>query len=260
MGLTLGCVVLAAEGSGRRCRRNCSRPRASWETVFGGRHFAAIVAAASPSRVPALGGLAVALAAVAMTLGGWWMQAADPKPAPAKPDDPIKAATTFEKRPFWWGSDAFRHNGWILDSDLSTDGKLLATASWDSFVVWEAATGKPLMQVQESEGVSGVGRDRISAVRLSPDGKQLATANKTLGTVRVWEVATGKLLKTIAWDQEAEKAALGELGAQPFERRKHSPDYYLALEYLGNNRLYVQSTYCTAVWDTAGFSACPQSA
>src|SRR5258707_15872354 len=90
---------------------------------------------------------------VALALGGW-AQAADPKPAPAETS---RATTTFEKRPFWWGSEAFRHNGWILDSDLSADGKRLATASWDSFAVWELPTGRKLLHVQESESVSHVG-------------------------------------------------------------------------------------------------------
>src|SRR5206468_3371044 len=144
-----------------------------------------VVAAALPSRAPALAGLSLALAAVVLAFGAWWTQATDAKPGDPKADEPSRATTTFEKPPFWWGSEAFRHNGWILDSDLSADGKLLATASWDSFVVWELPSGKKRLHVQESEGVTNVGRDRISVVRLSPDGKQLATANKTTGAVRV---------------------------------------------------------------------------
>ena len=153
--------------------------------------------------------------------------------------------------PFWWGSEAFRHNGWIFDSDLSADGKVLATASWDSFAVWELRTGKKLLWVQESESVSGVGRERISVVRLSPDGKQLATANKSTGNVRVWDVASGKRLATIAWDKEAERTALDQLGVKSFERRKHSANYYLAIEYLDNSPLHIQSRYFTITWDTA---------
>jgi RNA polymerase sigma factor (sigma-70 family) len=252
MGLALGCAVLTTEGlratvPARLLQATCELG----DRLRCGDVSPAVIAAVAPSRV--LSGLAVGLVVIAVGLGGWWMQAAGPKPAPAKTDDAVRAATTFEKRPFWWGSEAFRHDGWILDSDLSADGKLLVTASWDSFIVWEAATGKKLLHIQESESVSAVGRDRISVVRLSPDGKQLATANKTHGTVRVWDVASGKLLKTIAWDEDAESAALGKLGIKGYERRKHSPDYYLALEYLGDTRLCVQSLYFTTVWDTAEF-------
>ena len=81
-------------------------------------------------------------------------------------------------------------------------------------------------------------------VRLSPDGKQLATANKSLGTVRVWDVATGKHLGTIPWDQDTEKAAQQRFKFGPQERRKHLSDYYLAIEYLGDTRC--ASSRCTS--------------
>src|SRR5262249_46321844 len=142
-----------------------------------------------------------------LAFSGWCAQAADREQSLAKMAETSLATTTFEKRPFWWGSEAFRHNGWILDSDLSADGKRLATASWDSFAIWELPGGKKLLHIQESESVTNVGRDRISVVRLSPDGKRLATANKTTGAVQIWDVATGKRLAMIAWDDETEKEA-----------------------------------------------------
>src|SRR5262249_17632310 len=131
--------------------------------------------------------------------------------------------------------------------------KLLATGSWDSFAVWELPTGKKLLWVQESESVSYIGRDRITVVRLSPDGKQLATANKTTGAVNVWDVATGKLQKLIAWDADAEKKGLEKVRNKPFERRKHSADHALAIEYVDNTHLRIQSQYFTNTWDTAKF-------
>jgi RNA polymerase sigma factor (sigma-70 family) len=253
-GLALGCAALPADGLratvpphllhstarlGDRPRRGALPP--------------GVAAAALPSRAPVLAGLAAALAAVALALGGWWTQAADPRPADPKAGEPPRTATTFDKPPFWWGSEAFRHNGFILDSDLSADGKLLATASWESFVVWELPTGKKRLHVQESEGVTGLGRDRISVVRLSPDGKQLATANKTTGDVRVWDVATGKRLGTIPWDRETERAALDKVGLTPIPPVRHWLNYELAIEYLGPTRLRVQSTYFATTWDTAEF-------
>ncbi|WP_020473585.1 WD40 repeat domain-containing protein [Zavarzinella formosa] len=168
--------------------------------------------------------------------------------------DPSRATTTFEKRLFWWGSEAFRHDGWILDSDLSADGRFLATASSNSFVVWELPSGKRLLRVQESDGVSGIGRERISVVRLSPDGSQLATVNRTTGAVCLWGIVTGKLQTMIAWDGDTEKTALEKAGTKGFERQKHSPDHYLAIEYLDNTRLRVQSSYFTTTWDTVKFN------
>gem|GEM_PF-5861162 len=196
-----------------------------------------------------LGYLAIIAVVFAWAVTSSWTQAADP--APAKTTDANRATTTFEKRPFWWGSEAFRHGGWILDSDMSEDAKLLSTASWDSFIVWELATGKKLLHVQESDSVSSVGRDRICVVRLSPDGKQLATANKSTGSVRVWEVATGKHVTTIPWDADAERTALAKLKLPAFERQKHRADYHLAIEYLDNTHLRIDSTYFAATWDTA---------
>lgn len=251
IGLALGCAVLTADGL-----RATVPPHlidAAAQLGDGLRRAVlppAVIAAALPARAPWLGGLSVALAAMVLAFGGWWTQTTDPKPAKSKADEPNPATTTFEKRPFWWGSEAFRHNGWIFDSDLSADGKLLATASWDSFIVWEVPTGKKLLQVQESESVSSIGRDRISVVRLSPDGKQLAAANKTTGDVRVWDVASGKLRTNIAWDRETERAALEKVGQKEFERRKHYADYYLAIDFLSPARLRVQSMYFTTTWDT----------
>jgi RNA polymerase sigma factor (sigma-70 family) len=251
-GLTLGCAALAAEGLRATVPAHLLQATAQLaDRLRRGGLSPGVVAAALPSRTPVLAGLSVALAAVALTVGGWWTQAADPKPTGPKPDDASRAATTFEKRPFWWGSEAFRHNGWILDSDLSADSRRLATASWDSFVVWEPPAGKKLLHVQETESVTSVGRDRISVVRLSPDGKQLATANRSTGAVRVWDVATGKPVTTIPWDREAERSALAKWNLKGGERRKHMADYYLAIEYLDDTRLCVLSTYFTATWDTA---------
>src|SRR5262249_55363728 len=208
-GLALGCVILAAEGLRatvppdlfRTTSQLAARPK-------NGAVSPGVITAPLHSRVPLFGGLSVAIAAVVLVFGGWWTQAADPKSGEAKSSEAPQATTTFEKRPFWWGSEAFRHNGWILDSDLSADGKLLATASSNSFAVWELPTGRKLLHVQESEPVSYIGRDRISVVRLSPDGKQLATANKTTGDVCIWDVATGKLQQTIAWDRETGREAM----------------------------------------------------
>jgi RNA polymerase sigma factor (sigma-70 family) len=247
VGLALGCAALSAEG----LRATVSPRLLEAATRLGaGPVPAGVVAAALPARAPWVGGLTVALAAVVVGFGGWWTRAADPKADRPKADDAPRAATTFEKRPFWWGSEAFRHDGWTLDSDLSADGQRLATAASSSFVVWELPTGKKLLHVVESEAVSYIGRDRISVVRLSPDGKQLATANKTTGDVCVWDVATGKRLATIAWDRDTEQEANKKTGLGAIEPRKHSVSYYLAIDYVDNTHIRIQSSCFTTSWDT----------
>ena len=65
----------------------------------------------------------------------------------------------------------------------------------------------------------------IETLALSPDGKQLASSSNDT-TVRVWDVATGKLLTTIPWDREAERSALEKLKLEGFERRKQTTEQW----------------------------------
>src|SRR5262249_41035638 len=118
-GLALGCAVLAAEGLRATVPPDLLRTTSQLAArLKNGAVSPAVITAALHSRVPLLGGLSVALASVVLVFGGWWTQAADPKSSETKGNEAPKATTTFAKTPFWWGSEAFRHNGWILDSDL----------------------------------------------------------------------------------------------------------------------------------------------
>ena len=68
----------------------------------------------------------------------------------------------------------------------SPDGKLLASGSADETVrIWEAATYRSL------QTLTGHGRP-VDSIAWSPDGKTLATLSS--GTIRLWEVESGKLL------------------------------------------------------------------
>lgn len=75
---------------------------------------------------------------------------------------------------------------------FSPDGKILATACGDEFVLdrqaqlWDAATGKSLSPPMEHNGA-------IQDIKFSPDGARLLTASHDRN-VRVWDGRTGKIL------------------------------------------------------------------
>ncbi len=72
---------------------------------------------------------------------------------------------------------------------VSNDGKRLAARTKSAVEVFEIASGKSLLKVDIDPNRVG-----YSVVNLSPDGKQLAGANRFESTVRVWTVDTGKEL------------------------------------------------------------------
>jgi len=92
----------------------------------------------------------------------------------------------------------------------SPDGKRLATGS-DGTVIWEAATGKVLLNVSGDGGV-------VSGLAWSPDGKRLATDGSA---AKVWDAAIGKELLNlsgsgvaisgVAWNPDGKRLATGNL-------------------------------------------------
>jgi len=91
------------------------------------------------------------------------------------------------------------HTAEIQSLAYSPDGKLLASASQDQTVkLWDPATGKVARTLEGH-------RARVDAVAFSPDGKSLASAGGggevgaggQGGTVRVWDIATGRNVITL---------------------------------------------------------------
>jgi RNA polymerase sigma factor (sigma-70 family) len=81
----------------------------------------------------------------------------------------------------------------IAQVAFSPDGKLLATAEVGAVRLWDLTTNKELRRFE-----AGKPEDRIpGGVVFSPDGKTLASAESRAKTVKLWEVATGKELKTL---------------------------------------------------------------
>ena len=80
----------------------------------------------------------------------------------------------------------FSPHGAVAAADISPDGKLLVTGSWDrSAKIWDIATGKAVRKLD------GLHQGYINSVEFSPDGQTILTASDD-GIARLWDVATGK--------------------------------------------------------------------
>jgi WD40 repeat protein/serine/threonine protein kinase len=80
----------------------------------------------------------------------------------------------------------FSPHGAIASVDISPDGTLLVTGSWDRTAkIWDIHTGKAVIKLEGSH------RGFVNSVRFSPDGKAILTASDD-GSARLWDVATGQ--------------------------------------------------------------------
>ena len=83
------------------------------------------------------------------------------------------------------------HTGLIHDSGWSRDGRLIATAGYDAAVhVWDVSTGKSLLRVYPHAGYA-------CSVAFSPDSKWVATGGSEDGLIKIYEVPTGRVVRTI---------------------------------------------------------------
>jgi WD40 repeat protein/serine/threonine protein kinase len=80
------------------------------------------------------------------------------------------------------------HAGEVTAVAFSADGSRVASTSWKEAKVWNAATGKEILELSGQAGWS-------TAVAFSHDGKRLATAG--FQTAKVWDAVSGKELLSI---------------------------------------------------------------
>ena len=80
------------------------------------------------------------------------------------------------------------HNSWVRSIDFSADGKLMYTACWGGTVkIWDLSHEIPGMK-RSFQAHQGAAR----WVRLSPDGKRIATSGNDL-LVKLWNAESGEL-------------------------------------------------------------------
>lgn len=127
------------------------------------------------------------------------------------PDGAVFAVAAGEKLVFWDTANGKRLGEWDLGLRAaqmlvySRDGSRLAAAGHESRVmVWEVATGKPL--------VPDIGHRSVpSAMIPLPGGKQLVSAGHD-GTVRVWDLESGHQLRIIDVGDNLGQSALSDAG------------------------------------------------
>ncbi|PWI64386.1 hypothetical protein PCL_10524 [Purpureocillium lilacinum] len=91
------------------------------------------------------------------------------------------------------------HDELVTSVAFSTDGKLLASASFDRTVkVWDAATGD-IVRTLEAHSY------HVRSVAFSPDGKLLASASDDR-TLKVWDAATGEVQQTLEGHRKSVKS------------------------------------------------------
>ncbi len=86
------------------------------------------------------------------------------------------------------------HTGELTSLSLSDDGRLALTTSADQTArLWDARTGAALAVLAHE--------DKVHVGALSPDGRLAATGCRNENRVRVFDTATGQLLKTLEGNQ-----------------------------------------------------------
>jgi len=116
--------------------------------------------------------------------------------------------------------DFMGHRDTLYDAELSPNGKLLATCSYDHKIsIWDADTGEQVRMLQGHNGA-------VYDLAFSPDGLVLATASGD-ETIKLWQLETGLRLDTLSQPQ-AEQYTVA-----------FSPDGRYVLAGGGDNRIRV---------------------
>ncbi len=140
---------------------------------------------------------------------------------------------SYDGRLIWWDVDAKKqiravdaHKKWIRRVIATPDGKTIVSVADDMVArVWNAADGKPIHELHgHQEKTPHHYPSMLYAVAVSPDGKHVATGDKT-GHIAIWELASGKQVGTCeapvmyTWDPVQRRHSIGGIRSLTF-----SPD------------------------------------
>jgi RNA polymerase sigma factor (sigma-70 family) len=154
--------------------------------------------------------LALFLACLTTFSFAWWCGQGAPALRPAQPDEPAARAAALPGAESPKEPAVDRHGDLLPLGALARlgtvrfrrgsftpcflpDGKTLLTASRHSLQFWDTATGRLRREIP-------TGSLYVYRIALSPDGTQVAATGmlRRAGALRVWEVATGKEVRTFS--------------------------------------------------------------
>ena len=101
------------------------------------------------------------------------------RPLPDKPSEQNEPLAVLEHK-------LTGHNGWVKCVAISPDGNWAASGSDDKTIkIWDLKTGKCRATLKKHT-------DRVSAVAITPDGKQILSASDN--SIRIWDAGSGREL------------------------------------------------------------------
>ncbi len=147
--------------------------------------------------------------------------------------DDVMVSGAYDKSLTWWDYEkresiqSFKaHDKWVRGVEISSDGKLVASVADDMVCrLWNVRSRKLVRELKGHESLTPTHfNSMLYCCAFAPDGLHLATADK-VGHVVVWEVATGKQVKSFeapvfyTWDPRARRHSIGGIRSLAF-----SPD------------------------------------